>query len=122
VEKIVASTQGLDFGNLSKRQQADFEAFMAQANVYSLFADFQESRYDSSDQREIKNRKRSLWDRLKNFQTWVDFFKNDNTEVREFLVMQKNKDGLYRLLDEIPQREVAAYRQRMDEFCAGWGL
>jgi hypothetical protein len=122
VEKISASIQGIDFGNLSKRQQTDFEMFMAQANMYSLFADFQESHYDSSEQREIKNRKRPLWDSLKNFQTWVNFFKNDNTEARDFLVMQKNKDGLYRLLDEIPQREVAAYRQRLGEFCAGWGL
>jgi len=123
VEKLDASIQGIDYGSLSRRQQADFESFMAKANVYSLYTNFEiDRRYDSPERQEQKLLLQPLWESLKNLQTWVLFFQNENTIPRDFLIGQKNKEGLSRILEEIPQRNFDSYSHQVESFCAEWGL
>jgi hypothetical protein len=122
VERINASIQSIDYMEISRRQQTEFEDFLSNARAYSLFANVEDSRYDTQEDREKKNRLRPVWAKVNNFQTWVDFFKNENTAIRDFLILQKNKDGLYRMINEIPQRYVADYEKRLEVFCAEWGI
>jgi len=123
VSMINSRMNSIDFSDLSRRQQADFESFMARANVYSIFANFEiNRRYDSPERQQQKLLLQPLWESLKNFQTWVLFFQNENSTVRDFLIAQDNKDGLYRILEEIPQRHFEVYEAKLNAFCTEWGL
>jgi len=59
---------------------------------------------------------------LNNFSAWEDFFVNRNTVIRNFLILNNARENLYRILDEIPQRQSEIYRQKLNTFCAGWGI
>jgi hypothetical protein len=122
IELIDANIQKIDYMEISRRQEGEFEEFLLNARTYNHFANFEESRYDTQEDREKKNRMRPIWALVNNFQTWVEFFKNENTTIREFLLLQKSKEALYRMINEIPQRYVADYEKRLDSFCVEWGL
>jgi hypothetical protein len=122
IELISANIQKIDYMEISRRQQTEFEGFLSNARAYSLFADVEESRYDTKEDRERKNRLRPIWTMINNFQIWVEFFKDENTVIHDFLLLQKNKEGLYRMINEIPQRYVADYERRLSVFCVEWGI
>jgi hypothetical protein len=56
------------------------------------------------------------------FSTWENFFSGKNNRLREFLILIKAKESLFRMLDEIPQNQAQIYQAKLDDFCVGWGL
>jgi hypothetical protein len=103
VEKLDAAIKGFDWMDVSRNRQAEFEKFISASRGGSVFA----------------------WElppNISNFTTWVGFFKNENNDIRDWLISKENKEGLYGMLNEIPQRYYAEYKARLDEFCTGWGL
>jgi hypothetical protein len=59
---------------------------------------------------------------LNNFSAWEAFFADTNTVIRDFFVLNNARENLYHILDEIPQRQAETYRQKLDAFCAEWGI
>jgi hypothetical protein len=103
VEALETAINEFDLRNVSRNQQAEFERFMFAGRGNSVFT----------------------WElppEIRNFNTWVAFFKNENTIIRDWLVNKKNKEGLYKMLDEIQQRFYTEYNAKLETFCTGWGL
>jgi hypothetical protein len=64
----------------------------------------------------------NAYENIYNFYSWEAFFNAENTSVRDFFILNNVRDNLYNLIDEIPQRNAQRYRERLDDFCAGWGI
>lgn len=64
----------------------------------------------------------TVYKNVYNFYSWEAFFRGENTSIRDFLIIRNVKQEFYKLLDDIPQRQVAIYRPKIDAFCSGWGL
>jgi hypothetical protein len=89
--------------SVSRNRQTEVESFMSMGRGNSVFT----------------------WDipsNIRNFNIWTGFFKNENNGIREWLVNKKNKEGLYGMLNEIPQRFYTEYKTKLDIFCADWGI
>lgn len=64
----------------------------------------------------------STWASVSNFFDWEKYFNEENASLHNFLVLKETKQKLYALLDEIPQGQVPQFRNRLDVFCADWGI
>jgi hypothetical protein len=64
----------------------------------------------------------NAYENIYNFYSWEAFFNAENTSVRDFFILNNVQEHLYNLIDEIPQREAQKYRERLDDFCTGWGI
>ena len=64
----------------------------------------------------------ATWAGLFNFHAWEGFFLGENTYIKDFFILNNTEMRLRALLDDIPQGQIAVYRQRVDAFLAGWGL
>jgi hypothetical protein len=73
-----------------------------------------------------KSERKKYLDTLKNdlaiFSVWEDFFNGKNNRLSEYLILEKAKEKLYGILDEIPQRQAGAYATKLNDFCIGWGI
>ena len=103
VENLNTAISKIDYGDISKRQHEEFEKFMSfgygKGNFYDNFP---------------KD--------LRDFKAWVSFFKNENTNIRDFLISNKNKENLFNMLNDIQQKFYNDYKIRLENFCTGWGL
>jgi hypothetical protein len=102
-EEPDTAVKQFDWMNVSRNRQIEFEEFMSAGRGNSVFT----------------------WELppgIRDFNTWTGFFKNENNTVRDWLVKQKNKEGLYDMLNEIQQRYYTEYKIKLDVFCAGWGI
>jgi hypothetical protein len=64
----------------------------------------------------------SVFEDLYNFYSWESFFRGECTSIRDFLILRNTRGNLYRLVEEIPQRQAQAYEQKVDAFCKEWGI
>jgi DNA repair exonuclease SbcCD ATPase subunit len=65
---------------------------------------------------------KTVYENTYNFYSWEAFFKGENTFIHDFLIIRDVKQELYKLLDDIPQGQVPQLRNRLDAFCADWGI
>ena len=64
----------------------------------------------------------ATWAGLFDFHAWEGFFRGENTYIRDFFILNNTEIRLRAILNDIPQGQAEAYRQRVDSFLAGWGL
>jgi chromosome segregation ATPase len=65
---------------------------------------------------------KTIYESIYNFYSWEAFFRDENTSLHDFFILREVKQKLYDLLDEIPQRQVSQFQNRLDSFCEEWGI
>jgi transposase len=103
VEELDTAIKGFDWMNVSRSRQTEVERFMSMGSGNSVFT-------------------WELPSNIRNFNIWIGFFKNENDDIRKWLVNKKNKEGLYGMLNEIQQKFYTEYETKLDIFCTSWGL
>jgi hypothetical protein len=132
---IKRSVEHIDYQELSRSQQRDFEYFLKTARVDSwtfgigggrwTFNNFPPSLESLLQERNISEQifRDTLQKDINNYYKWIDFFEGKNNIVRELFELINVKGHLMKIIDdEIPQKSVPEYERKIEIFFEGWEL